>query len=95
MYSSDVKCRAPTIRFVLFFATAASLKGVTRISDKSSGTRPAETKGLTGENDVWDEDEVIVGVTLTLDVHTGGDVATTATEVERLGIDKDVKLTAS
>ena len=41
-----------------------------------------------------DEDgESIVLVMLTLDVHTGGDVATTAMEVERLGRDEDVALT--
>ena len=66
------------------------------MSHKSSGTRPAQTKGLTGEKDETDEDgDIIVVVMLTLDIHTGGDAATTAMEVERLGRDGDVALTAS
>ena len=61
------------------------------MSDKSSGTRLAQTKGLTGEKDETDEDGYIIEVvTLTLDIHTGGDAATTAMEVERLGRHEDV-----
>jgi len=39
---------------------------------------PALTKGLTGEKDEPDKGDIIVGVMLTLDIHTGGDAATTA-----------------
>ena len=66
------------------------------MSDISFGTRPTQTKGLTGEKDETVEDEdIIVVVTLTLDVCTGGDAATTAMEVERLGRHEYVALTAS
>lgn len=42
-----MRCLAPVILLVRFFTTAASSGGVERISDNSSGMRPADTNGFT------------------------------------------------
>ncbi len=67
-------------------ATAASFEGVTRMSDRSSGISPATTRGLTEEKDEPKDGETVADVS-TLEVFTGGGVATTSTEAETLGTD--------
>ena len=54
-YSFAVIALAPVIRFVRFFATAASSDGAERISAKSGCTNPADARGFTIGEDIPEE----------------------------------------